>query len=99
VIAYVPAVEASQVPEPKEWLGRYADLAPKLEAFFAAQAQVDGLAATMRREPGAGESVSARSARDDRHGAGLKRQLKELHRRPRPARWQLLPGTGQNPRC
>jgi WD40 repeat protein/serine/threonine protein kinase len=44
VTAYLKAVEAGEHPEPRDWLARYADLAPELSAFFAGQRQVAALA-------------------------------------------------------
>jgi hypothetical protein len=48
VTAYLQAAEAGQAPEPQEWLARHPDLAPDLAEFFAAQEQVEALAAPLR---------------------------------------------------
>ncbi len=48
VTAYLQEVERGGAPDPAEWLARYPDLAAELAAFFAAQQQVDQLAAPLR---------------------------------------------------
>src|SRR5262249_47162071 len=37
ILSYLKAADASQPPDPQEFLARYPDLAPELEAFFADQ--------------------------------------------------------------
>jgi eukaryotic-like serine/threonine-protein kinase len=46
--AYLEAVDAGQAPAPDEWLARYPDLAPELNAFFAAQAHLERMTAPHR---------------------------------------------------
>jgi WD40 repeat protein len=46
--AYLKAVEAGEKPDTQEWLNRHPDLAGELATFFAAQEQVDRIAAPLR---------------------------------------------------
>ena len=48
VTAYLKDIELGRPPSHNEWLARYPDLAVELAAFFAAQDQVDHLAAPLR---------------------------------------------------
>src|SRR5438046_8486245 len=48
VTAYLKEVEAGRAPNQREWLARYPGLAADLAGFFAAQDQVDQLAAPLR---------------------------------------------------
>jgi hypothetical protein len=41
---YFQAVDAGRVPDPREWLARYPDLADRLEAFFAEQERMERFA-------------------------------------------------------
>jgi WD40 repeat protein len=77
VTAYLKAVETGRAPKPNEWLARYPDLAPELEAFFAAQDHVDRLAAPLRPqsplepEARAGEAVTVAPAETAARQDGL----------------------------
>ncbi len=57
VTAYLQEVERGGAPDPAEWLARYPDLADELAAFFAAQQQVDQLAAPLRVVPAGAPTV------------------------------------------
>src|SRR5262249_22646096 len=58
VTAYLKEVELGMAPNQAEWLARHPDLAEDLAAFFAAQDQVDQLAAPLRG-PAPGEAAAA----------------------------------------
>src|SRR4051812_17340940 len=48
VTAYLKAAESGETPDRQEWLARHPDLATELAAFFAAQDQVEQMAAPLR---------------------------------------------------
>ena len=50
ITAYLKACEASQQPDPADWMARHPDLADDLREFLAGQGSLDRLAAPLRQQ-------------------------------------------------
>src|SRR4051812_11744273 len=70
IASFLAAIDAGQAPDPREWLGRHADLAPELEQFLADQELLAPLVAPIG--PRAGDERTTLNAVPDpgEHPAG-----------------------------